>query len=102
MLGLEDDNSEDATRGSEEAENKKKLTCVVMRLRSGDAVYMAGKSRFAWHGVPSIIPDTCPGELRSWPASPGDDQEGQSRYASWQNWMSNKRININVRQMKAS
>lgn len=102
MLGLEEDDDEDATCDNDEATNTKKSTSVVMRLRSGDAVYMAGKSRFAWHGVPLIIPDTCPEDLRSWPTSSGDDEEGQGRYASWQNWMSNKRININVRQMKAS
>jgi len=62
---------------------------------------MAGDSRFAWHGVPLIIPDTCPQELRSWPAS--QDENGElHKYTSWKDWMSTKRININVRQMKAS
>ncbi|KAI4162301.1 MAG: hypothetical protein LQ342_004015 [Letrouitia transgressa] len=28
---------------------------VVVRLRSGDAVYMSGKARFAWHGIPQIL-----------------------------------------------
>jgi DNA alkylation damage repair protein AlkB len=64
--------------------------CEVIRLRSGDAVYMSGRSRFAWHGVPKIIPETCPAWLRDWPGP---------EYPYWQGWMSGKRINLNVRQM---
>lgn len=67
--------------------------CEVIRLRSGDAVYMSGPSRFAWHGVPKIIPDTCPQWLCDWPGS---------RYPYWQGWMSRKRVNLNVRQMTQS
>jgi alkylated DNA repair protein alkB homolog 1 len=63
----------------------------VLRLRSGDAVYMSGESRFAWHGVPKIIPGTCPDYLSDWP---GKD------FPEWNTWMSNKRINLNVRQMR--
>ncbi|CZT43269.1 related to oxidoreductase, 2OG-Fe(II) oxygenase family family [Rhynchosporium secalis] len=62
----------------------------VLRLRSGDAVYMTGQSRLAWHGVPSIIPDTCPNYLEDWPG------EG---FPEWKGWMKEKRINLNVRQM---
>ena len=72
----------------------------VFRLRSGDAVYMSGSSRFAWHGVPLIIPDTCPDELRSWPASlTGECNEDENDH--WRDWLSTKRVNLNVRQMKA-
>jgi alkylated DNA repair protein alkB homolog 1 len=28
---------------------------LAVRLRSGDAIFMCGPSRFAWHGVPQII-----------------------------------------------
>ncbi|MCJ1474173.1 hypothetical protein MMC13_002831 [Lambiella insularis] len=83
------------------------LRCIVIRLRSGDAIYMSGKSRYAWHGVPRIIPNTCPDWLRSWPASvdkpevTGDIGEASSSaFNAWRGWMSNKRINLNVRQMK--
>jgi alkylated DNA repair protein alkB homolog 1 len=58
-------------------------------IRSGDVLYMSGESRFAWHGVPKIIPNTCPQYLREWPG-PGGEYEG---------WMSKRRINLNVRQM---
>lgn len=64
--------------------------CEVIRLRSGDAVYMSGQSRFAWHGVPKIIPETCPTWLRDWPGP---------EYPFWKGWMGGKRVNLNVRQM---
>ncbi|EEH47554.2 alkylated DNA repair protein AlkB [Paracoccidioides brasiliensis Pb18] len=67
--------------------------CEVIRLRSGDAVYMTGRSRFAWHAVPKIIPSTCPDWLSDWPGT-------SSPYEEWRGWMANKRINLNVRQMK--
>lgn len=66
---------------------------MVLRLRSGDAVYMSKESRFAWHGVPKIISNTCPDYLADWPA----DDTGE--FEDWRGWMSNKRINLNVRQI---
>ena len=62
----------------------------VLRLKSGDAVYMSGESRYAWHGVPKIVPNTCPKMLEDWPGS---------SFAAWEGYMKNKRINLNVRQM---
>lgn len=74
--------------------------CEIIRLRSGDAVYMNGASRFAWHGVPKILPDTCPKWLADWPSF-GEDAPGlaPAPYRMWKGWMSGKRINLNVRQM---
>lgn len=65
---------------------------LVIRLRSGDGVFMAEDTRFAWHGVPRILPDTCPSALESWPAE-------SDQFEDWRGWMNNKRINLNVRQM---
>jgi len=65
---------------------------VVVRLRSGDGVFMARDARFAWHGVPKVLPDTCPAYLKAWPA-------GAGQYEGWRGWMDGKRINLNVRQM---
>ena len=77
---------------------------LAVRLRSGDAVYMSGQARFAWHGVPQIIPKTCPGWLGDWPASNRTDTEGQKKgtdcYEGWRGWMLDKRVNLNIRQMK--
>jgi len=78
ILGLED-------------EEIGQLKMSAIRLRSGDAVFMDGKSRYAWHGVPQIVAGTCPEWLKDWP---GDD------YPEWKGWMERKRINLNVRQMK--
>lgn len=76
---------------------------IVVRLHSGDAVVMSGSARYAWHGIPRIIPNTCPAWLRSWPAEDNaenlDDMK-DTRYESWRGWMSNKRINLNIRQMR--
>ncbi|KAI2884702.1 hypothetical protein CBS11852_8586 [Aspergillus niger] len=72
--------------------------CEIIRLRSGDAVYMDGTSRFAWHAVPKIVPNTCPKWLANWPSSPHDG--AASQYDAWRGWMSGKRVNLNVRQME--
>ena len=86
------------------ADGENTIQChLAIRLRSGDAIYMSGPSRFAWHGVPKVIPNTCPQWLRDWPADPSRaaSKDGQpSRYEAWRGWMSTKRINLNVRQMK--
>jgi hypothetical protein len=72
------------------------IGCEIIRLRSGDAVYMNGSSRFAWHGVPKILPDTCPSWLADWPSLSPNNTDA-SQYALWKGWMSGKRINLNVR-----
>lgn len=65
---------------------------VTLRLRSGDAVLMSGKSRYAWHGVPKVLEQTCPEWMQDWPG-------GEEQYEAWKGWMIGKRINLNVRQM---
>ncbi|OAL27066.1 alkylated DNA repair protein AlkB [Fonsecaea nubica] len=67
---------------------------IAIRLRSGDAILMSGESRYAWHGVPKILPDTCPPWLQDWP-----DTGHDGLYQQWRGWMSKKRINLNVRQI---
>ncbi|KAI2617747.1 alkylated DNA repair protein AlkB [Hypoxylon sp. NC1633] len=66
---------------------------LLLRLRSGDAIYMTQESRYAWHGVPKVLKGTCPDFLADWPAEDG-------KFEEWRGWMRNKRINLNVRQMK--
>lgn len=68
---------------------------ATIRLRSGDAILMTGESRFAWHAVPKIIPDTCPKWLEDWPVAFCDQNVHH-----WKGWMQSKRINLNVRQMR--
>ncbi|KAM3419343.1 hypothetical protein BST61_g5274 [Cercospora zeina] len=71
-----------------------KCSMAAIRLRSGDAVLMSGPSRYAWHGVPKVLPNTCPEWLQTWPAT-----EKSPHFEAWKNWMAGKRINLNVRQM---
>ncbi|KAI0898842.1 alkylated DNA repair protein AlkB [Annulohypoxylon nitens] len=66
---------------------------LLLRLRSGDAIYMSQESRYAWHGVPKVLKGTCPDFLADWPAEDG-------KFEEWRGWMQRKRINLNVRQMK--
>ncbi|KAH9907149.1 alkylated DNA repair protein AlkB [Xylariomycetidae sp. FL2044] len=66
---------------------------ILLRLRSGDAIYMSEESRYAWHGVPKVLRGTCPDYLAEWPAEDG-------KFEEWRGWMRNKRINLNVRQME--
>lgn len=77
---------------------------LAVRLRSGDVVYMSGQARFAWHGVPQIIPKTCPVWLSDWPATTRLDTERQKvemdYYEGWRGWMLDKRVNLNIRQIK--
>lgn len=95
ILGLESD--ENGTGGRHEDGKENTISAIAIRLRSGDALYMDGPSRYAWHGVPQIVPGTCPDWLKSWPAS---EREVDEKYAHWKGWMATKRINLNVRQMR--
>lgn len=65
---------------------------LLLRIRSGDAIYMTEEARYAWHGVPKVLRGTCPEYLQDWPAGGGD-------YEEWRGWARNKRVNLNVRQM---
>ena len=91
VVGLDDG----ADASSEGAESGKDVRMQAIRLRSGDALLMSGPARFAWHGLPKVVPDSCPEWLREWPAVGG----GEKRFEKWKEWMGGKRINFNVRQM---
>lgn len=60
---------------------------LQIRVRSGDVVIMGGASRAAFHGVGRVWSNSSPQELVS---------AVKPKYAEW---LQNKRININVRQM---
>jgi alkylated DNA repair dioxygenase AlkB len=75
--------------------------CEIIRLRSGDAVYMDGTSRFAWHAVPKIVPGTCPDWLADWPCCTSETPD-KTAFGKWRGWMAGKRVNLNVRQMSAT
>lgn len=91
VIGVSSTSRSDEKESGEAEVGEKTIT---VRLRSGSAVYMSGPSRFAWHGVPQIVKDTCPEYLTDWPAG-----DGQGEFDEWRGWMSGKRVNLNVRQM---
>ncbi|KAL2156981.1 hypothetical protein VTH06DRAFT_8837 [Thermothelomyces fergusii] len=64
-----------------EEEEKKDKEFLLLRLRSGDAIYMTKESRFAWHGVPKVLKGTCPDYLEDWPAEGGKLTRSPSRAA---------------------
>lgn len=76
---------------------------VPIRLHSGDLVVMSGPARFAWHGVPKVIAETCPEALADWPSTTtcATSDGPMDNYDGWKGWMQRKRINLNVRQMFA-
>ncbi|KAJ3498121.1 hypothetical protein NLG97_g1366 [Lecanicillium saksenae] len=88
------DGGEGDNRTAEEKKVAEEKEYLLLRLRSGDAIYMTQESRFAWHGVPKILPGTCPDYLENWPAR----EDGQ--FGEWEGWMKSKRINLNVRQVR--
>ncbi|TFB03060.1 Alpha-ketoglutarate-dependent dioxygenase abh1 [Trichoderma ghanense] len=88
-------NNDEANEGEDEGGKGEKKKYLLLRLRSGDAIYMTQESRYAWHGVPKVMKGTCPEYLADWPAGREDGE-----YEEWKGWMQNKRINLNVRQMR--
>lgn len=99
ILGLEGE-------GEGEGEPSAEPQCLAIRLRSGDALYMSGATRYAFHGVPQVIPSTCPDWLDAWPApsnlpeAEGENGIASGKYEAWRGWLASKRINLNVRQME--
>lgn len=75
---------------------------LIIRIRSGDAVVMGGRSRWAWHGVPKVIGETCPEELTQWPNSYARQSSDNADKIDWTGWMKRKRVNLNIRQMYES
>lgn len=88
--------------GLQEADGEPPKTAAI-RLYSGDAVCLSGSARFAWHGVPQVLQGTSPNWLQDWPAKTTNTEleENQARrYEAWRGWMSNKRVNLSVRQIR--
>ncbi|KAL2890787.1 alkylated DNA repair protein AlkB [Ceratocystis lukuohia] len=76
---------------------------LLLKIRSGDVVYMTEESRCAWHGVPKVLRGSCPEALQDWPAQERRGESGDGsidEFEEWRGWLRNKRININVRQME--
>lgn len=88
----------------ERVDGKQSTRAAVMKLKSGDVLVMSDEARYAWHGVPTVLANTCPEEVMAWPCKgvSSDDRvdDGiQDEYEYWRGWLKRKRINLNIRQM---
>ncbi|CZT12126.1 related to alkylated dna repair protein alkb homolog [Rhynchosporium agropyri] len=82
---------EEANESNEDREMK----ICVLRVRSGDCVWMSGQTRWCWHAMPKVMNDTCPSWLENWPAKEG----GRKEFEKWKGYMKGKRLNVSCRQV---
>lgn len=83
-----------------EDENREMETCVL-RVRSGDCVWMGGETRWCWHAMPKVMGGTCPEWLGQWPVVEGGfGGVGEDRmFERWRGFMRGKRLNLSCRQV---
>jgi alkylated DNA repair protein alkB family protein 1 len=72
----------------------KEETPVALRLCSGDILIMEKEARLAYHGVPRIIENTLPDQLKQ--ISPEDDPPD---WKALRDYLQTSRINVNIRQV---
>lgn len=75
------------------------MDVVALRVRSGDVVYMAGETRWAWHAMPRVLAGTCPAWFRDWPMEKERGGEFEKEFKRWRGYMVGKRLNISCRQV---
>jgi len=77
----------------------REMKCEVVRVRSGDCVWMEPPTRWCWHAMPKVMGGTCPVDLGEWPVgSLGKGVNGRE-FEKWRGWMRGKRVNISCRQV---
>ncbi|KUJ09398.1 uncharacterized protein LY89DRAFT_741111 [Mollisia scopiformis] len=91
-----DKKREDGEAADEDDEEREMETCVL-RVRSGDCVWMGGETRWCWHAMPKIMGGTCPKWLEDWPV--GVSGEQRKEFEKWKGFMKSKRLNISCRQV---
>jgi alkylated DNA repair protein alkB family protein 1 len=82
-------------RGEEVEDEDREMEMLVLRVRSGDCVWMGGETRWCWHAMPKVMAGTCPEWLEEWPAEKG----GRKEFERWRGFMAGKRVNISCRQV---
>lgn len=75
----------------------REMQMCVLRVKSGDCVWMGGETRWCWHAMPKIMGGTCPEWLADWPLGPNG--EGRKEFEKWKGFMKGKRLNISCRQV---
>lgn len=84
----------------DETDEDREMEMCVLRVRSGDCVWMGGETRWCWHAMPKVMASTCPEWLESWPVVEGESGEGNAKmYEKWRGYMKGKRVNISCRQV---
>jgi alkylated DNA repair protein alkB family protein 1 len=84
--------------GKDSEDDGREMEMCVLRVRSGDCVWMGGETRWCWHAMPKIMAGTCPEWLADWPV--GQNGEGEKKeFERWKGFMSGKRLNISCRQV---
>jgi alkylated DNA repair dioxygenase AlkB len=95
-IRIGDDRVDGGEEGKDEDEDEdREMEMLVLRVRSGDCVWMAGETRWCWHAMPKVMAGTCPEWLQEWPVEEG----GRKEYERWRGFMSGKRVNISCRQV---
>ncbi|KAJ5035128.1 uncharacterized protein L3040_008388 [Drepanopeziza brunnea f. sp. 'multigermtubi'] len=91
-------------REAGEGDPERPMQMCVLRLRSGDCVWMDGAARWCWHAMPKVLAGTCPEFLADWPAAGPGDGEGvgvgrRKVFEPWRGYMRSKRVNLSCRQV---
>jgi alkylated DNA repair protein alkB family protein 1 len=85
---------------ADELDEDREMEMCVLRVRSGDCVWMGGETRWCWHAMPKVMGGTCPEWLESWPVvESGDIGDANKMYEKWRGFMRGKRLNISCRQV---
>ena len=78
---------------------EREMEMLVLRVRSGDCVWMGGETRWCWHAMPKVMAGTCPSWLEDWPVEKDGSGKGRKEYQKWKGFMKGKRVNISCRQV---
>jgi DNA alkylation damage repair protein AlkB len=81
----------------DENDEDREMEMCVLRVRSGDCVWMGGETRWCWHAMPKVMAGTCPAWLENWPVAKGGTRTKD--YEKWRGFMKGKRLNISCRQV---
>ncbi|KAH7390328.1 hypothetical protein BKA64DRAFT_710882 [Cadophora sp. MPI-SDFR-AT-0126] len=79
----------------DESNEDREMEMCILRVRSGDCVWMSGETRWCWHAMPKVMNNTYPEWLADWPA----EKNGPKEFEKWKGYMRGKRLNLSCRQV---
>jgi alkylated DNA repair protein alkB homolog 1 len=92
-------NGEGVVDGENGLDEEREMEMLVLRVRSGDCVWMGGETRWCWHAMPKVMAGTCPSWLEDWPVEKDGSGKERKEYQKWKGFMKGKRVNISCRQV---